>query len=219
MPTERASGWRARWINGVKIEVMRLPYSGRAMANDGSTSVAHSEGSPADGARAGLYAPRILQQHLATNPGDRWWAHAGTAVFSDVSGFTRLSEQLARKGREGSEQITEVIGQCFESILAVAYDNGASLLKFGGDALLLWFQDSGHAIRACRAAVLMRRVLRDVGRIDIPGAKTTLRMSQGIHSGTFHFFMVGATHHELIVAGPAWSRVVSMEHDAQAGEI
>ena len=67
-----------------------------------------------------------------------------------------------------------------------------------------------------RAAVLMRRALRDVGRIDMPGAKTTLRMSQGIHSGNFHFFMAGATHHELVVAGPAWSRVVSMEHVAEA---
>ena len=190
-----------------------------AMANDGTNPVAHSEGPPADGARAGLYVPRILQKHLATDPDARWWAHEGTAVFSDVSGFTRLSEQLARKGREGSEQITEVIGRCFESILAVAYDNGASLLKFGGDALLLWFQDEGHAIRACRASVLMRRVLRDVGRIDLPGARITLRMSQGIHSGTFHFFMVGATHHELIVAGAGWSRVVSMEHQASAGEI
>ena len=189
------------------------------MANDGDKPIVHSEGPPADGARAGLYAPRILQQHLATHPGDRSWVHEGTAVFSDVSGFTKLSEQLARKGREGSEQITEVIGRCFESILAVAYDNGASLLKFGGDALLLWFQDSGHAVRACRASVLMRRVLRDVGRIDVPGARITLRMSQGIHSGRFHFFMVGETHHELVVAGPAWSRVVTMEHVAEAGEI
>src|SRR6187397_2330113 len=189
------------------------------MSTDRTTSIAHSEGPPADGARAGLYAPRILQQHLATNPDGRWWVQAGTAVFSDISGFTKLSEQLARKGREGSEQITEVIGHCFESILAVAYDNGASLLKFGGDALLLWFQDSGHAARACRASVLMRRVLRDVGRIDVPGARTTLRMSQGIHSGDFHFFMVGETHHELVVTGPGWSRVVSMEHLAEAGEI
>ncbi len=178
-----------------------------------------SEGPPADGARAGLYAPRILQHHLATNPEGRWWTHEGTAVFTDVSGFTKLSEQLARKGREGSEQITEVIGRCFESILAVAYDNGASLLKFGGDALLLWFQDAGHATRACRASVLMRRILRDVGRIDVPGAKVTLRMSQGIHSGEFHFFMAGETHHELVVTGPGWSRVVTMEHEAGAGEI
>src|SRR4029450_8522635 len=99
------------------------------------------------------------------------------------------------------------------------YDNGASLHKFGGDALLMWFQAGGHAIRAARASVLMRRLLRDVGRIDLPGAKITLRMSQGIHSGTFHFFMLGETHHELVVAGPAWSRVVTMEHRAAAREI
>ncbi|MBK9114749.1 MAG: AAA family ATPase [Betaproteobacteria bacterium] len=169
--------------------------------------------------RAGLYTPRILQQHLADNPDGRWWAADGTVVFVDISGFTKLSERLARKGREGSEQITDVIGRSFESILAVAYDNGASLLKFGGDALLLWFQDAGHATRACRAAVLMRRVLREVGRIEVPGAKVTLRMSQGVHSGLFHFFAVGATHFEMLPVGPAWSRVVEMEHAATAGEI
>ena len=52
----------------------------------------------------------MLQQRLASHPEDRAWTAEGTAVFVDVSGFTRLSEQLARKGREGSEQITEVIG-------------------------------------------------------------------------------------------------------------
>jgi len=189
------------------------------MTDNDSPPPVHSEGPPSDGARAGLYVPRILQQHLADDPGGRCWTTDGTAVFSDVSGFTKLSERLARKGREGSEQITEVIGRCFEAILAVAYDNGASLLKFGGDALLLWFQDEGHVARACRASVLMRRVLRDVGRIELPGAKVTLRMSQGVHTGRFHFFMVGTTHHELLPTGPAWSRVVSMEHVAEAGEI
>ncbi len=169
--------------------------------------------------RAGLYTPRILQQHLVDAPDRRWWSVDGTVAFVDISGFTKLSERLARKGREGSEQITEVIGRSFESILAVAYDNGASLIKFGGDALLLWFQDAGHAARACHAAVLMRRVLRDVGRIEVPGAKVTLRMSQGVHSGRFDFFAVGATHVEMLPVGPAWTRVVTMEHEATAGEI
>jgi len=169
--------------------------------------------------RAGLYTPRILQQHLVDDPAGRWWTADGTVAFVDISGFTKLSEQLARKGREGSEQITEVIGNSFESILEAAYGNGASLLKFGGDALLLWFQDAGHVERACRAALLMRRVLRDVGRIDIPGARVTLRMSQGVHSGRFHFFAVGTSHTELLPMGPAWSRVVAMEHEASAGQI
>ena len=86
--------------------------------------------------RVGRHVPRILQQHIADDPGTRWWTHTGTAAFVDVSGFTNLSEQLAKKGREGAEQITEVIGSCFDSILQVAYESGGSLLKFGGDALL-----------------------------------------------------------------------------------
>ena len=140
-------------------------------------------------------------------------------MFVDISGFTKLSERLARRGREGAEQITEAIGKSFEAILHVAYDNGGSLLKFGGDALLIWFDAEGHSARACRATILMRRVLRDVGRIEVPGAKVTLRMTQGVHSGCFHFFAVGASHFEFLPVGPAWSRLVAMEHGADAGEI
>ena len=169
--------------------------------------------------RAGLYVPRILQQQLADDPDVRWWMAEGTAALVDISGFTKLSERLSRKGREGAEQITDAISGCFESILLVAYDNGGSLLKFGGDALLLWFSGDHHAGRACRAAVQMRKVLRKVGRIDVPGAKVTLRMSQGVHSGRFHFFAVGDSHLELLVVGPAWSRLVETEHEAGASEI
>ena len=143
----------------------------------------------------------------------------GTAVFVDISGFTKLSERLARKGREGAEQITEAIGSSFESILQVAYENGGSLLKFGGDALLLWFEGEGHVERACRATVLMRRMLRDVGRIEAARREGHAADVAGRASGTFHFFAVGTSHLELLPTGPAWSRLVAMEHAADAGEI
>src|SRR4029450_7417007 len=169
--------------------------------------------------RVSPYVPRILQHRLFADPDGQWWTAGGTAALVDISGFMKLSERLARKGREGSEQITDAIGNSFEALLRVAYENGAGLLKFGGDALLLWFQNPGHAARACRATVMMRRVLRDVGRIEVPGAKVTLRMSQAVHSGHFHFFAVGESHLELLPVGPAWSRVVELEHEANAGEI
>ena len=133
--------------------------------------------------RVNLYVPRILQQHLVDHPETRGWTVEGTAAFVDISGFTKLSEQLARKGKEGAEQITEVIGKSFESILQVAYDRGGSLLKFGGDALLLWFEGDSHVERACHATLMMRAVLDDVGRIKLPDAEVTLQMSQGVHSG------------------------------------
>ena len=163
--------------------------------------------------------PRLLLRHLADAPERRAWTVDGTVVFVDISGFTKLSERLAKHGKEGAEQVTEAIETCFTDLLAVAYANGGGLIKFGGDALLLLFQGEGHEAMACRSAVWMRRTLREVGRIDLPDAKVQLRMSVGAHTGTFHFFLAGSSHRELIATGPAWSRTVAMEHEADAGEI
>ena len=165
------------------------------------------------------YVPRLVLRHLADEPERRTWTVDGTVVFVDISGFTKLSERLAKHGKEGAEQVTEAIETCFTDLLAVAYANGGGLIKFGGDALLLLFQGEGHEAMACRSAVWMRRSLREVGRIDLPGARVQLRMSVGAHTGTFHLFLVGTSHRELIAAGPAWTRTVEMEHAAEAGEI
>jgi class 3 adenylate cyclase/tetratricopeptide (TPR) repeat protein len=165
------------------------------------------------------YVPRMVLRHLETAPDERAWTIDGSVVLVDISGFTKLSERLARHGKEGAEQVTEAIEDCFTDLLAAAYSNGGGLLKFGGDALLLLFEGASHATRATRSAVWMRRTLRDVGRIDLPGVKIQLRMSVGAHSGDFNFFLVGDSHRELIVAGPAWTRTVAMEHTADAGQI
>ncbi len=169
--------------------------------------------------RASLYVARILQQHLVDDPADRCWTSDGTAALVDISGFTALSESLARKGREGAEQITELIGHIFELMLSVAYEGGGSLIKFGGDSLLLWFEREGHAARACRAMLLMRAVLSDIGPVELPDAKVTLKMSQGAHSGHFHFFAVGSFHLELLPVGPAWSRLVAIQRGASPDDI
>jgi class 3 adenylate cyclase/tetratricopeptide (TPR) repeat protein len=168
---------------------------------------------------AGPYVPRMLLQHLATDTTRRTWTSEGTAAFIDVSGFTKLSELLARKGREGAEHIADTIGHVFESMLSIAYARGGSLLKFGGDSLLLWFDGEAHAVRACHTALLMRRVLATVGRIDVGDTTIALRMSQGVHSDHFDFFAVGNAHWDLLPVGVAWTRLVAIQHAAEADEI
>ena len=44
-------------------------------------------------------------------------------------------------------------------------------------------------------------------------------MHAGIHTGTFQFFLVGESHRELLVTGPAATRTVEMEAASEAGEI
>jgi class 3 adenylate cyclase/tetratricopeptide (TPR) repeat protein len=65
----------------------------------------------------------------------------------------------------------------------------------------------------------MRSTLRRVGRIGSGAGKVVLRMSAGVHSGEFHMFLVGDSHREYIIAGPASTKVVEMEAAASSGQI
>src|SRR3954453_7465273 len=160
--------------------------------------------------RLDAYVPRVVLRLLVDTPDARSRTVDATVVFADISGFTRLSERLARSGREGAEELTETIGGCLSALLAVAHGNGGELLKIGGDALLLLFEGEGHATRACRSAIDMRRRLRDLGRLRTSAGNVTLRISQGVHSGEFHLFLVGQSHRELLLTGPAGTAVVAM---------
>jgi class 3 adenylate cyclase/tetratricopeptide (TPR) repeat protein len=143
----------------------------------------------------------------------------GTMVFADVSGFTKLSERLARTGKEGAEHLVDAINACFSALLGDAYARGGSLLKFGGDAMLLWFEGEEHVLQACAAAAEMRRTLREVGRISAGGSEVVLRMSVGVHSGSYGMFLVGGSHRELLIGGGGATTVVAMEGLASAGQI
>ena len=137
------------------------------------------------------YFPRLVIDWITTAPDERHQEQVGTVAFVDISGFTKLSEGLARHGKVGAEELTAAIGTCFVTLLDLAVSYGGRLLKFGGDALLLFFSGEAHEARACRAAIEMRRALREVGRLTVLGQRVALRMSVGVHSGIFHFFLVG----------------------------
>ena len=165
------------------------------------------------------YVPRLITDWLTREPQRMARQLDGTLVFVDISGFTKLSERLAQKGRAGAEEVTEVLDAIFARLLDVAYADQGGLVKFGGDALLLLFTGRNHAARGCRAAVGMRAALRAVGRLATSAGEVVLRMSIGVHSGLLQFFLVGGSHKELIVAGPAATEVNARESEANAGEI
>jgi class 3 adenylate cyclase/tetratricopeptide (TPR) repeat protein len=143
----------------------------------------------------------------------------GTLVFIDVSGFTALSERLAQRGKVGAEQLTDVLNAVFGSMLDLAAARGGTLLKFGGDALFLLYTGPDHAAQAASSAVEMRSSLAAATKIPGPAGRLHLRMSVGVHTGPVDLFLVGDSHRELVVAGPATTAVASMEAAASAGQI
>lgn len=165
------------------------------------------------------HIPQLAIEWALDEPGRLWKAIDGTLCFADISGFTALSERLSRRGRIGGEELVETLSRVFGGMLESARERDGMLLKFGGDALLFLFRGKDHALRAASSAVEMRQALRRAREIPTSVGPLNLSMSVGLHSGRIHFFLVGSTHRELVLAGPDASMAATIESAAHAGEV
>lgn len=180
-------------------------------------------GAAADAARSSAvpYVPELLRSWSPTHGDERHMQVEGSLAFVDISGFTTLTERLARKGNVGAEEMSDLLDATFSALLADARALGADLVKWGGDAVLLLFAGPAHAERACAAAYDMRATLRRVGRLSTSSGTVQLRMSVGVHSGAFDFYLVGdpSQHRELLVVGPEATTTARAEALADAGQV
>lgn len=165
------------------------------------------------------YVPRLAFTWLQKHPDERMLALDGSLISLDISGFTALSERLATKGKVGAEELILLISGVFEGLIGIAYRHGGDVLKFRGDALLLLFSGDGHESRACRAASQMQWFIETAGSTQSSVGSVTLGMSTGVYSGLCHFYVIGSSHCELVVTGPATSATAQLEDKAGPGEI
>src|SRR5918993_1506315 len=170
---------------------------------------------------ATAYVPRLLPAWAAAEPGLAHRVIDGSLLLFDITGFTPLTERLARRGREGAEELSNLLDDVFGRLLTDAEAEGGDLLKWGGDALLLFFDGPDHGCRAARAALRMQRVLARIGRATTSIGRVKLRASAGVESGPVHLVLAGnpARHRELVVLGPTATGVTMLEHAAGAGEV
>ncbi len=172
------------------------------------------------------YLPRHLAQDLIRDPSPgRVGAEtlAGSLLFADVSGFTALSERLAQLGPEGSERLTEMINRYFEAMIEILAWSGGILLKFAGDALLVFFpqqDEQKEALWAVRAGLRMMNAMEPFSAIETPQGPVALKMKIGISSGRFAAVRAGsAARMEYVVLGEAVGRTMEAEGAAVAGQV
>ncbi len=144
----------------------------------------------------------------------------GTVMFADISGFTAMSEKLSQLGKEGAEEVTRIINHLFTALLEVADHYGGDLLKFGGDALLVFFGDEKHTLNACMAALQMQETMAQFSEMSTPQGTFRLRMSVGLGTGPLFMAKLGSEESmEFAVMGQAMAQMAQAESLASAGEI
>lgn len=89
------------------------------------------------------YVPKSLLRRIAGNSevlqALRQEHLKAAVLFTDISGFTALTERLAQRGPAGAEERTEHLNAYFGQLIELISDRGGDIIKFAGDAMLaIW---------------------------------------------------------------------------------
>ncbi|MFN2389091.1 MAG: AAA family ATPase [Actinomycetota bacterium] len=137
-----------------------------------------------------------------------------TVVFCDVTGSTRLGEQL------DPETLRGVMGRYFDAMRTVIEKHGGTVEKFIGDAVMAVFGiptlHEDDALRAVRAAVDMRDALADLNQQLTSERGVAIEVRTGVNTGQVVAGDPAAG--QALVTGDAVNVAARLEQAARPGE-
>jgi class 3 adenylate cyclase len=144
-----------------------------------------------------------------------------TIFFSDIVDFTATADRLE------SEELTQLLNEYLTEMSQIALNYGATIDKYVGDAILIFFGDpesrgvKEDAVACVKMAIAMRQRLFDLEDIwRASGIEKPLQVRMGIHTG---FCTVGNFGSEdrmdYTIIGSAVNVASRLETSATPGEI
>ncbi len=107
-------------------------------------------------------------------------------LFSDIRGFTSLSEKLE------PEQLMEVVNVYLEMQSRFIESNGGLIDKFAGDLVMAIFQGEEAVDNAVKSAVDIQRAMKEINRVRRKENRECLSVGIGINYGTAMLGSMGA---------------------------
>ena len=150
------------------------------------------------------------------------------ALFADVSGFTKLSESLAKRGPVGAEMLGFYLNRYLERLVKFIARSGGDVFKFAGDAMIvLWPPPPGGkkvtdkqlkemVHRATQCCLDIQEELKDVQLAE----NLVLSVKLGVGVGEGQILHVGGVYGRLeyLFTGPCLTQAFRCEGSAVAGD-
>lgn len=147
-------------------------------------------------------------------------------LFTDISGFTPLSELLGQDGATGAEELTHLINQYFTRMIQIVQTYHGQVVKFSGDAMTVLFPADDIPMqlamrRAGECALAMQAKMNQFTRIQTSHGPASLSMKVGIGAGDILEANIGGVldRWEYVVGGDPLVQVAMAEHQAKPGQI
>ena len=132
------------------------------------------------------YISSAVVNELVANPekaklgGDR---RELTVFFSDIAGFTSISEQFTNK----PEGLVELLNEYLDEMTAIILKHAGTLDKYEGDAIMAFWgapiPQKDHALRTCLASLEMQKRLAQLRPQWKKAGKPGLEVRVGINTG------------------------------------
>ncbi|MFN8673113.1 MAG: adenylate/guanylate cyclase domain-containing protein [Candidatus Sericytochromatia bacterium] len=142
----------------------------------------------------------------------------GTVLFSDIRGFTSLSEKLEPK------QIIEILTLYFSKMTEIIFRYDGFIDKFIGDAIFCIFgiplyQDD-HADRAVKTAIEMKKELEILNKTIVRDFGIEIKIGIGINTGKFVYGNIASMDRpEVTILGDTVNTAERLCSSARKSEI
>lgn len=144
-----------------------------------------------------------------------------TICFSDIAGFTETTDKME------SEDLTQLLNHYLTEMSKIALEHGATIDKYVGDAILMFFGDpetrgvKEDALACVEMALAMQKRMSELAEIwrDI-GIETPLRCRIGIHTDYCTVGNFGSEDRmDYTIIGGAVNLASRLEQEAPAGAV
>ena len=144
-----------------------------------------------------------------------------TVCFSDIVGFTEITDKME------SEDLTHLLNRYLTEMSKIALQYGATIDKYVGDAILMFFGDpetlgvKQDALACVKMALAMQQRVRELaGEWRDAGIETPLNCRIGIHTGYCTVGNFGSDDRmDYTMVGGTVNLASRLEHEAPPGGI
>jgi adenylate cyclase len=141
-----------------------------------------------------------------------------TVLFADIRGFTTMSEEM-EPGR-----VVEILNEYFTRVTDVIFDNGGTLDKYIGDAVMAVFgapiSKGNDAAAAVNSAIQIQRLLVELNRDAAARKWPELRVGIGINTGNAIAGNIGSPRRlDYTVVGDTVNTAQRLMTNAAGGQI
>ncbi|OGR87157.1 MAG: hypothetical protein A3A86_08200 [Elusimicrobia bacterium RIFCSPLOWO2_01_FULL_60_11] len=137
-----------------------------------------------------------------------------TALFSDVRGFTSMSEKMS------PEEVVDALNVYLNLQGKVVRQRGGAVDKFVGDEVMAIFEGKGQEVNAIRAAMDIQRYCSSLNQARAKSGKKQMQVGIGLNSGEVVMGNMGSEEHmDYTVIGDNINLAARLCSAAEAGQV